>query len=156
MLQFDEHIFAHVSKYVGNLERRDFFEIVWDLSVEGFLEAKESKQIVSKELSASSVEKRQLLTIFSQLWIYWTFLHSVLHLMCICKQLLSINRFLELILSVGRWIAATFFQWAACASTNAVMSIYTNFAIVCQMTHPTPRIALFVRSSVTKFQLHHL
>ena len=38
---------------------------MWNLSVEGFLESKESKKIVGKELSSGSVEKRQLLLLFS-------------------------------------------------------------------------------------------
>ena len=39
-------------------------KLMWNLGVEGFLESKESKKIVGKELSSGSVEKRQLLLLF--------------------------------------------------------------------------------------------
>ena len=68
MLQFDEHILTHISKYVGNLEekkRRRYQSLkLWgDLSVKGFLEAEEAEQVVGKELSASSIEQWELLRI---------------------------------------------------------------------------------------------
>ena len=39
-------------------------KLMWNLGVEGFLESKESKKIISKELSSGSIKKRQLLLLF--------------------------------------------------------------------------------------------
>ena len=50
---------------------------MWNLGVEGFLESKESKKIVGKELSSGSVEKRQLLLLsINKFVLKWSqFLH---------------------------------------------------------------------------------
>ena len=67
MLQFDEHILTHISKYVGNLEKKNWryqiLKVLGDLSVKGFLEAKKAEQIVCKELPPSSIQEGQLLRI---------------------------------------------------------------------------------------------
>ena len=67
MLQFDEHILTHISKYVGNLEKKNWryqiLKSMEDLSVKGFLEAKKAEQIVGKELPPSSIQEGQLLRI---------------------------------------------------------------------------------------------
>ena len=78
MLEFDEHILTHISKYVGNLEekkRRRYQSLnLWgDLSVKRFLEAEKAEQVVCKELPASSIEQGQFLRIEIVLCIIFGF-----------------------------------------------------------------------------------